>query len=250
MLNYVYDGSFEGILTAVYEAYRRRENPAQILPARNLAVNLLDSYEEIATDLEKCEKVASAIRNKISEDAFQMVTQVCLSNCPDKGTRIYDYLRLGFRYGPSVDNHLHEDSVLTVHEISRQVSREVHRFEGLLRFVKTKWEIYYARFEPDHDITMLLAPHFAERLSDQNWIIHDTKRDVAAMFNQKEWILAEHLPDALAAAVLSDCEGDIQDIWKEYFRSIAIAERTNPKLQRNMMPARYWKNLTEMGQNL
>jgi probable DNA metabolism protein len=244
MMVYVYDGSFEGILTAVFEAYVRRERPALILPAQNLATNLLDRYEDIVTAQEKCDKIVQAIRTKISEDALHQVSQVYLADFNDPGTLIYNYLRLGFRLGAEVDNHLHESCVFDVHAVSRKVSREVHRFEGLLRFVKTEWGIYYAKLEPDHNIAALLAPHFAARLSDQNWIIHDTKRGIAVLFNRQEWIITDNLPEALTN--LADSEALVQDIWRQYFQSIAIAERKNSKLQKNLMPTRYWKNLTEI----
>jgi probable DNA metabolism protein len=41
-------------------------------------------------------------------------------------------------------------------------------------------------------------------------------------------------------------EKEYQDLWKKYFETIAIKERTNPRCQKNFMPVRYWKNLTEL----
>ena len=249
MLVYVYDGCFEGLLTAVYEAYSRRERPDHILSAQGLAMNLFDQYQEIFTDPVKCNKIVEAIRLKISEEALERVTQVYLADISDPGTLVYQYLRLGFQLGSAVDNHLHEDCVLSVHKISRKVGFEVHRFEGLLRFVRTGWGIYYAKLEPDHNIVSQLAPHFASRLSDQDWIIHDTRRGIAAMYNQREWIITDQVPAQLVSPS-SDGAGDseefFQALWREYFQNIAIAERKNIKLQKNHMPSRYWKNLTEI----
>ncbi len=36
-----------------------------------------------------------------------------------------------------------------------------------------------------------------------------------------------------------------QQLWRTYFKSVAIQERLNPRKQRNDMPVRYWKYLTE-----
>ena len=36
-----------------------------------------------------------------------------------------------------------------------------------------------------------------------------------------------------------------QQMWKTYFKSIAIKERLNPKLHRQHMPARFWKYMPE-----
>ena len=45
---------------------------------------------------------------------------------------------------------------------------------------------------------------------------------------------------------VSDEEKEYRRLWKNYFDNIAIRERTNPRCQRNFMPVRYWKHLTEM----
>jgi len=104
------------------------------------------------------------------------------------------------------------------------------------------WD-FYAKYEPDNNITLLLAPHFADRLADQPWIIHDIRRGIAALYNGQEWILTDTVPAALAA--WTDCDDIFEDIWRTYHQHIAIAERTNSHLQKNLMPMRYWKHLTE-----
>ena len=38
----------------------------------------------------------------------------------------------------------------------------------------------------------------------------------------------------------------VQLLWKNYFRALAIPQRINECQQRHMMPRRYWKHLTEM----
>jgi probable DNA metabolism protein len=46
--------------------------------------------------------------------------------------------------------------------------------------------------------------------------------------------------------ISSDREMFYQALWKSYFKNIAIGERKNPRLQRQFIPRRYWKNLVEM----
>ncbi len=244
MLIYLYDGTWDGLMTAVYEAYARHERPDRIIQAGNLAMNWLDQYSEILTDTAKAAKVSRSIPIKISSEAAEHVDLVFRTSDSDKATRIYDYIRLGYELGRTIDNHLQTDSVRQIHEISRRVSFEVHRFKGLLRFVKTDWGAYYAQFSPDSLITDLLAPHFADRLSDQRWIIHDTSRQIAALYNGQSWVMTDNLPDALTTQ--QDSEQQYQALWRMYFLEIAIPERKNSRLQRQFMPARYWQNLTEL----
>ena len=40
-------------------------------------------------------------------------------------------------------------------------------------------------------------------------------------------------------------EKTYQKLWQTYFKNIAIKERRNLKLQRQFIPTRYWKYLTE-----
>lgn len=243
MLNYVYDGSFEGLLTAIHEAYYRNEKPDKILAGLGFQENLLDRSVHIAADTEKAKKVYEAIRQKISPSALHNVFYVFLSELEGAGTWIYHYLRLGWKVGREVDLHLADDRVLIVHDISRKVRCERHRMLGLLRFELLEGGIYYASMEPDYNIAALLAPHFAKRLADQNWVIHDVRRNIAAVFNRTEWAVVEA---ATAMQFTRDRnETEYQKLWRQYFKSIAISSRINPRLQRRFMPVRYWRHLVE-----
>jgi probable DNA metabolism protein len=104
-------------------------------------------------------------------------------------------------------------------------------------------EIYYAPVEPDHNILCLVAPHFASRLADQNWIIHDLKRGMAVVYNQTEWVITP--VDSAELIQYSQEEEVYQALWQRFFEQIAIQHRTNPELQRRLMPARYWRHLVE-----
>lgn len=243
MLIYLYDGSFEGIMTAIYEAYYRRQKPDYIISKDNLQYGLMDEYVYIESDEEKSNRVYESAVQKIGKEAVENVFYVYLSEDKNSGTLIYRYLRLGFKLGNRIDMNLANEDVFNILKLVRQVSFEVHRFKGLLRFVELKNGVFYAVMEPDNNILMLLVPHFKERLSDQSWIIHDVKRGTAALYNKEEWVITV-LPEGITLN-LSEREEFFQSIWKEYFKTIAIEERKNPRLQKNYMPVRYWKNLIE-----
>lgn len=243
MLQYIFDGTFEGLLTSVYEAFYRRESPDFIRCGVQLQEDLLSSSIEIATDNEKADKVLHSIRNKISADALEYAFHAYLSELDDIGVWIYRYLKLGWKVGSALDSHLWEDEVQVVQQAAKKVEFECHRMLGQLRFQELQGGLYYAPFAPDHNIVSLLAPHFARRLSDQQWMIHDVKRDFAAVYNKKDWILA--VIRQKKALPLHGDELEFQRLWKQYFQSIAIHSRRNARLQRQFMPSRYWKYLIE-----
>ena len=240
---YVYDGSFEGLLTAVYEAYYLKERPDKIISIEDYQLDLVSSFEFIETSSEKSDKVYNSILEKISKEALQYIYYVYISEFEEAGTVIYQYLKLGWKIGCSVNQHLLDPRVLKIHQISSKVTREKHRMLGLLRF-QGAGELYYAEIEPDYNIVGLIAPHFAERMSDQNWMIHDIKRGIAALYNRQEWVLIdvaeEDIPNLL------NRETKYEELWRAYYKHISIPERKNPRLQKRCMPVRYWKHLTEI----
>jgi probable DNA metabolism protein len=244
MIYYVYDGSFDGLLTCIYEAYYKHENPDDIVSMDKLDENFLVQRYYIETDRSKADKVYNSIEEKISLEALKKVFYAYLSELPKSGICILKYLRIGYKIGRQVDENLSNDAVLAIDKISHKVSIEKHRFLGILRFKMLENEILYAALEPEYNIVGLLASHFASRLSNENWIIHDIKRNVAALYNKKEWIVKEMtLENEL---IIHEDEEDYQDMWRAYYKHMAIQSRKNLKLKKNYMPMKYWKHLVEL----
>ena len=243
MLIYVYDGTFEGLLTAVFEAYYRKQQPEGIEAQMSLQYGLLNEYVYIDTDEGKFSRVYESIRTKISSEALEWAYHVFLSGDFQAGTTIYEYLKLGWSMGSRVNLHLSDDRVLRVYKIYLRVAHEAHIMMGFVRFKLVEGGIYYAPISPDSNIIELLAPHFSERLADQNWIIHDAKRNIAVLYNKMEWIVTDFT--AGEDIRLDSVEKGYQQLWKEFFNTIGIASRVNPKLQKQLMPKRYWKYMTE-----
>jgi probable DNA metabolism protein len=244
MLQYIYDGSFNGLLTAIYEIYYRREIPDQLLSAQANSDQLFTERITIETEEIKAGKVYDAVYTKISPRSLRHTYYAYLSENPDSGLWIYQYLHLGWKSGNKLDFFLSNDRVQRIHRLSQKVSFECHRLLGLVRFQLLKRNIYYAAIEPDNNILELLAPHFAARMSDQNWVIHDVRRDIAAIYNRQEWVATQFSLEQRLE--LAEEEGYYLKLWQQYHRTIAIKSRTNPRLQRQCMPQRYWKHLVEM----
>ncbi|NLU53147.1 MAG: DNA metabolism protein [Clostridiaceae bacterium] len=241
---YVTDGSFEGVLTAVFEAYKNKTEPEDIIVSKDgYQLSLLPAME-VASDSEKSARVEKAIVEKMGREALETIYRAYLSDSPDVGMAIYNFIKIGLKTGRRVLSYLQHPDILKVHDMSSRVLKETHLFLGILRFRKLKNGIYYSKIEPDGNIIAFLAEHFAARLSDQPWIIHDAKRGICALYNTIEVVFTDepiHLKE--------DFQDEFETLWKRYFDTIAIESRKNLKLQRQFMPKRYWKNLIEK-QNL
>lgn len=249
MFIYIYDGSFAGLLTAIYEAYYRKEKPEEILSKNNYQPQLTARPIFINADEAKSTKVYHAIREKIGGYALQKVYYTFLSELPASDTLIYRYLKLGFRFGSKVNLLLTEGCVRSLLQIAKKVGAEQHRMLGFIRFSLIDHQFYYAALEPDYNIVGLIAPHFAARLKNECFIIHDLKRELAVFYNTSDWIIASLTKQQVQKLQNPVTDSTYQQLWKKYFQATTINTRLNTKCQTRSMPKRYWPHLPEMNES-
>ena len=159
MVDYLYDGTFEGFLTCIYNHYY--ENKATgIYRMENYQGNLLSDSCIVETKEEKATKVYEAIEEKISSEDLRRIYRVFLSSDPQKENKLLLYIRLGFQKGSAISLLHSTPIVFDVQQCEKKVTVEMHRMKGLARFsalkapseVGTEKEILYCCIEPDHDI--------------------------------------------------------------------------------------------------
>ncbi len=240
---YVTDGSFEGILTAVFEAYENKEIPESIVSRDFYQVSLDSVVREIEKNDEKSSRVYNAVVEKMSQEALEIMYKAWLSEHCEIGTALYKYIKIGLKIGRKVLSYLQNPDVLMINDLAYKVGAEAHRFLGILRFKKLNNGLYYSKIEPDNNITMIIAEHFEQRMSDQPWIIHDIKRNVFALYDTYQVIFVK---EDISISIDNGEDKVFEELWKSYFKTIAIEDRRNPRLQKQFLPRRYWKNLTEM----
>lgn len=254
-MNYLYDGSFEGFLTCVYEHYYS-EKAEGISLTGEFQESMLTRSQVIQTYPQKSDKVYDAIISKISRYDLMRVYKTLGSIVSEREMKCLRYLELGFKMGDKLQLLHGKPVVADVEEAERKVNFEIHRFQGLIRFNVVKpagslntpdetKEILYAGIEPDNDMVEFLVYHFKDRYGNNPFIIHDKKRDKALVYGSGQWYITD-FSDHENLLAYTDSEAEYQRLWKMYFETIGIKERVNPKCQRNFMPVRYWKNLTEI----
>lgn len=248
---YQCEDSVDGILSAVYEAgishYGHKYIRLQALqPEAAYNYSLFSEYINIETDMEKSRKVAESIREKISERAYQMVVRAALSCEEDKANYIYHFLVLGFHMGKKVVDCIQDENVYQIFAMNRNVGNESHYYREFLRFEEISGGILLAKIEPKNAVVSLVAPHFADRLDPENFIILDVGRGEAAFHSAGQAWYLKKLSEEEKEKLLQYSEEDIyQNLWRSFFQKIGIEERKNGNLQRNNMPLHYRKYATE-----
>jgi len=250
MLTYCHDGSFEGLLSAFAEALASgRPADCEFLPATTKAPGSLFGSRTVPRRAEVAADLLQSLERAGGDQVPRTLTQAYLSELPGCESALFEYCVLTLERRECVDGWLAHRAVARVLEAVRRVGRETHRFQGLLRFMETEPGVFYAPFAPDHHIILPLSRYFAGRLRDQQWLIHDRRRDLAVYWDGQALQPACVEPEpghAGSLPALSTHEKTVQQLWRTYHGHIAIATRANPRLQRHFMPRRYWPYLTEM----
>jgi len=237
----IFDGSFDGFLSVVHACYYEKLNPISIQPAETLT--LIDNARYIETSHDNAAQVFAAIKKKISQEAANAVYAASLSPEADRYTALLEYIRLGFKVGHMVDSHLQVEYVRRVRDLSRQVWREAHLLFGFSRFVETNSGVFYCKITPRNNVLPLVADHFTRRFMNQQWIIHDKAYNQAAVYDGKSYVIAQNPGDA--DVIYAPHEEETQDLWVAFWDALSIESRKNWKLQRQLMPIYFRKNMTE-----
>ena len=168
---YLYDGSYAGFLTCIYESYVRKELPVSFSTPEDPRISL---YPERAVETEEAHagRVYRSLSQRISLDAQRMVTRGFLTCMPEKEERIYAFVRLGYRIGPAVVRDLTDPRVAPLVTALTHLKGEAHQLQGFLRFSE-QGGVLTAEIEPKNRVLPLLRPHFCARYSGERFVIYD-----------------------------------------------------------------------------
>ncbi len=240
---YLYDGTFHGFLTLIFDCYASKTLPQKIASQTTYCHNFLDRTLFIETNSEKSDRVFAGIEKLIGYTALYNTYYAFLSNEKEKEIYLLKYLCDGFEIGPKINNRLTLSYVFKVMRMKKRCFGECHRLKGLLRFQEVGNQLYYASIHPDNNILEPLGHHFIHRFPTQDFIIHDKIRNLCFLYHNEQYKIVD--ATMLKIPAISEEEQKYQELWKTFFKTIAIADRKNPKCQMQYMPKKYWKDLIE-----
>ena len=257
MTIYQFDGTMDGLLTAVFDAFALKEQPEQLVTTGDALPLFCDRIYQVTTDEEKAQRVWIGLEKRLSREAMKLISMSWLSELKELNTPLFRYICKVFRQG-DISKNFADPDVLAVTNIARRVLHEQLRMKQFIRFQKAKDGTYLAVVSPDHDVLPIIIDHFQDRFNDQPWLIYDAKRHYGFNYDGKTVIRITRITfedesavpfslenGKLNEEVLSSDDQLLQDLWRTYFKAICIKERMNPHKQLKDMPRRYWKYMTE-----
>jgi probable DNA metabolism protein len=249
---FVYDNTFEGLLTCIFEGYSRKQFPDTVQPEGKQSENLFDDTIKIKSDPEKASRVWKGIQNKLSAKNQQLPYHAFLSEEEGLEIKIIRFVCRLFSEKENIETDFGDPDVMEIAQTARKEKKEAMRMMQFVRFQQTKDGLYFCGIEPQYDVLPLVLKHFRNRFADQHWLLYDLKRNYGAYWNKKtveEVVLTSREIDRntgqVSENVLNEGDAFYQSLWKSYFENINIKERKNLRLQRQQMPRRFWKYLTE-----
>ena len=255
MMVYIFDGTMDGLLTAVFDAFALHEQPETLLTEGEALPLFCERTQTVHTDEEKARRVWTGLEKKLSREAMKLISVSWLSELKELNGHLFRYICKVFTAGKGIERHFADPDVLAVTNIARKVLHEQLRMKQFIRFQKAKDGTYLGVVSPDHNVLPLIIDHFQDRFNDQPWLIYDAKRHYGFNYDGKTVIRITFEDEAavpfnlangkLDESVMSSDDQLLQDLWRTYFKAICIRERMNPRKQLNDMPRRYWKYMTE-----
>ncbi len=248
---YLCEDSFEGILSAVYLAYEDRHgHKANEVRIRKEGFNqeLFCEYILVETDFDRALKVARTVQREISRQAYEFIQRTAISHFPQRADAIYRFIIYGLHIGEKILEHLTLPFMQTLFEIERNVNNEIYHWKEFLRFQELANGSLFGRINPKSALLPYLADHFSDRFSGEDWVIADTvhqtvlihKKDQGCLYATMEEVDFDELSLEYSAA-----EKDMQQLWKLFVDTIAIKERKNTNLQRQLLPLWFRKYMKE-----
>ncbi len=249
------EDTLDGIFTAVYDAWASRLGHSAVrLQVRGAdTMQLFAVYRSVVADGSKAERVARTIQNRMGGETFEKICQAAMAKDADKADAIYRVLVLGLSRGVSERDakqviwQLQDPNVCHVFELSRKVGHEAHRYMGFVRFRELENGVLFSEISSEHHVLSLIGDHFANRFPQENFLIWNRGcGDCLVHRADGVWFIVLDPPSELGKAMqLSEKEEEMQRLWKGFCQSISIRERENRALQRQMLPYRFQKWMTE-----
>ena len=235
---YQFDGTKNGFLTAFVKAFQDED---AFLSSKTVQPLIGQGQVCVETDLKVAEKAQNRLLS-FDRDCMNDLDILLRSGMDNHEQIAFRYFRLLAKIKLPVGKRLADLDVFRAVECMKKVRFEIHRFHGFIRFMETASGALYAPFSPDNDICDLLAPYFKGRFPHFPFVLHDVKRQKAAIYDGNTIFTA---PLSEAQILLSANELEWQALWKNYYAAVNIPSRERIQQMKGFMPTRYWKFLPE-----
>lgn len=280
---YVYDGSLEGMFSAVFASLTTKDCVTDITEAGAIQPRLGQSVVPIPTSTEQAQRLQNFLLRAGGRQAYSRVLYASLADDPQKAWALRECIQFAttlpalthcsgcsrrhsctsLSYCPNasknrkrttagLEKHLENfahPQCGTIAKLSRHVANERHHMKQFLRFEQVENDLWFAQCNPNANVVPLLMSFFAARFGDQRFLIYDETHKLAGVFDGHQSLLVpadtlQKPPTRSADEVL------MRKAWKTFYHAATIEARYHPELRTQFMPKRLWQNILEVNEPL
>ena len=237
----LYDGSFEGFLSLVYEVYYEKLQVNSIVKLIPETL-FFERFHEIFTDETKVQKVLAGIKKHFTKEQQHTIFNIFLCDTKEHEMALLEYIRIGFK-NPKELHNITNANLFYIQSLEKELLCHVHKMYGFTRFEELEDGTLYAKIETKFNIVPFLGEHFCKRLGSIPFIIHDVKRSLAFVKNDE--LRGIRSIASFDTPTYSSEEEKFKALWKTFFKAAAVESRYNPKLQQSWVPLLYRTYMSE-----
>ncbi len=237
----IYDGTFEGFLSLVYDVYYEKLNPNKIYKELPQTL-ILEGIKYIETEENKALKVLDAIKNRFPKKAFDLIRNIFMCDSREFEIYLLKFIILGFKDKNQLFN-INDKNVMYLQDLQKELSRNIHKMYAFARFQELDDGTLYSKIESKFNVIYFLGRHFFKRFNNQKFIIHDINRKIA--FIKNESYLGIQNVASFESPNISSNEEKFDKLWKTFFEAVSIESRENIKCQKNYVPLLYRTYMNE-----
>lgn len=237
----LYDGTFEGFLSLVYEVYYEKLKPVKIYKTLPNEM-IFEEIKNIETKETNAIKVLDAIKIKFPKEIKEKILNIFMCDTREFEMALLEYIIIGFKEPKQLFN-INIQSVFYLNSLEKELFKNVHKMYAFIRFEELDDKTLYGKIECKFNVVYFLAKHFLKRFNNQNFIIHDINRKLAFIKIDENYSIQEVAYFETPNYSLN--EEKFQKLWKSFFKGVTIKERINPKLQKQLVPLIYRTYMSE-----
>ena len=240
LVSYLYDGTYAGFLTCVFDSFRHREEPADFTPFDQAAASFYPQ-RAVETHREKARRVYRSL-DQFGREGKRWAVRGFLTCLEERELWLWRFYQLGFEEKSAVSRDLTHPVVDTVRKAVRHLEEEAHLLTGFVGFSELEGGVA-GEISPKNRVLPLLRVHFTQRLNTEAFVIFDRTHREGLVHQGGRWAI---LPmEDFDSGPAEDRELYYRRLWRRFFQTIGIEGRTNPRCQNTHLPKRYRAMMTE-----
>ena len=239
-VSYLYDGTYAGFLTCVFDSFRHREEPADFTPFSEAAASFYPQ-RAVETHREKARRVYRSL-DQFGREGKRWAVRGFLTCLEERELWLWRFYQLGFQEKSAVSRDLTHPVVDTVRKAVRHLEEEAHLLTGFVRFSELDG-VLAGEISPKNRVLPLLRPHFCGRYPQEQFLLYDKTHQEALIHVPGRWSILPMEEFQMGRAGAEELQ--YRRMWRKFYDTIAIEGRENPRCRMTHMPKRYWDNMTE-----